>query len=108
MEAITLTKSQARKIILEATGLARKNQFGKGIEAVYNFINQQGFVQLDTNYVVERAHHHAMFARIPDYQNEWAGTTSNGEKLPDDTYYYILNVQGKGIYTGFVIVQGSR
>lgn len=71
MEAITLTKSQARKIILEATGLARKNQFGKGIEAVYNFINQQGFVQLDTNYVVERAHHHAMFARIPDYQNEW-------------------------------------
>nr|WP_255537085.1 crosslink repair DNA glycosylase YcaQ family protein [Pedobacter sp. SYSU D00873] len=30
-----------------------------------------GFVQLDTNYVVERAHHHVLQARVPDYQTEW-------------------------------------
>lgn len=71
MEAVSLTKTQARKIILEAAGLARKAQFGKGIEAVYQLINHLGFVQLDTNYVVERAHHHMMAARIPDYQIEW-------------------------------------
>ena len=71
MEAITLTKSQARKMILEAVGLARKAQFGKGIEAVYQVINHLGFVQLDTNYVVERAHHQVMAARIPNYKTEW-------------------------------------
>ncbi|WP_343690965.1 crosslink repair DNA glycosylase YcaQ family protein [Chitinophaga sp.] len=71
MEATVLTKPQARKIILEAAGLARKAQFGKGIEAVYKLIDHLGFVQLDTNYVVERAHHHVMAARIPDYKNEW-------------------------------------
>lgn len=71
MEAITLTKSQARKIILEAVGLARKAQFGKGIEAVYQVISHLGFVQLDTNYVVERAHHQVMAARIPNYKTEW-------------------------------------
>jgi len=71
MEAIILTKSQARKIILHAAGLARKAQFGTGIEAVYRVIDHLGFVQLDTNYVVERAHHHVMAARIPDYQTEW-------------------------------------
>lgn len=71
MAPITLTKQQARKIILNATGLARKAQFGTGIEAVYRVIDHLGFVQLDTNYVVERAHHHVMAARIPDYQNEW-------------------------------------
>lgn len=71
MTPITLTKQQARKIILNATGLARKAQFGTGIEAVYRVIDHLGFVQLDTNYVVERAHHHVMAARIPDYQNEW-------------------------------------
>lgn len=71
MEPITLTKQQARKIILSAAGLARKAQFGKGIEAVYNLIDHLGFVQLDTNYVVERAHHHVMAARIPDYQTSW-------------------------------------
>ena len=71
MEPIVLTKSQARKIILNAAGLARKAQFGTGIEAVYNLIDHFGFIQLDTNYVVERAHHHVMAARIPGYQKEW-------------------------------------
>jgi uncharacterized protein YcaQ len=71
IESIVLTKLQARKIILNATGLARKAQFGTGIEAVYRVIDHLGFVQLDTNYVVERAHHHVMAARIPDYQTEW-------------------------------------
>ena len=63
MESVTLTKAEARKIILNAAGLARKAQFGTGIEAVYEVINHLGFVQLDTNYVVERAHHHVMAAR---------------------------------------------
>src|SRR6202012_4550317 len=67
----TLTPSQARNIILHAAGLARKAQFGKGREAVYKLIDHLGFVQLDTNYTVERAHHHAIFARVPDYRLEW-------------------------------------
>lgn len=71
MESIVFTKQQARKIILEAAGLARKAQFGTGVEAVYQVIDHLGFVQLDTNYVVERAHHHVMAARIPNYQLEW-------------------------------------
>ncbi|MBE9461374.1 winged helix-turn-helix domain-containing protein [Dyadobacter subterraneus] len=71
MESIVLTKSQARKIILEAAGLAKKAQFGTGIEAVYRLIDHLGFVQLDTNYVVERAHHHVMASRVPDYRTEW-------------------------------------
>src|SRR6187402_1510360 len=70
-KALTLTKSQARKIILHAAGLSRRAQFGKGIEAVYKFINHLGFVQIDTNYVVERAHHHSIAARVPDYKIEW-------------------------------------
>jgi uncharacterized protein YcaQ len=71
MKDIVLTQQQARKIIIDAAGLAQKGQFGSGIEAVYQLIDHLGFVQLDTNYVVERAHHHVMAARIPDYQTEW-------------------------------------
>lgn len=76
-----LTKQQARKIILEAAGLARKAQFGKGIEAVYQVIDQLGFVQLDTNYVVERAHHHVMAARVPDYQVSWLADLSEEGRI---------------------------
>ncbi|MFD2581350.1 winged helix-turn-helix domain-containing protein [Pedobacter vanadiisoli] len=80
MEPIVLDRSQARKIILQAAGLSKKAQFGMGIDAVYKVIDHLGYVQLDTNYVVERAHHHALFARVPDYQTEWlAQLTEQGD-----------------------------
>ena len=104
MESIVLTKSQARKIILDAVGLARKAQFGTGIEAVYKVIDHLGFVQLDTNYVVERAHHHVMAARIPDYKTEWLANlcgdgriyeyfTSDAGYLPMDDFRFSLPVK---------------
>ncbi|MBB6270723.1 hypothetical protein HDF26_001150 [Pedobacter cryoconitis] len=104
MEPIFLTQSQARKIILNAAGLARKAQFGEGIEAVYQVIDHLGFVQLDTNYVVERAHHHVMAARIPDYQTEWLAElgedgrifeyfTSDAGYLPIRDFKYSLPVK---------------
>jgi uncharacterized protein YcaQ len=71
MSQITLTRPQARKIILHAAGLARRAQFGRGREAVYKLIEHLGFVQVDTNYTVERAHHHAIASRVPDYRLEW-------------------------------------
>src|SRR5579872_289883 len=71
MKQLILSRSQARKIILHAAGLARPASFGKGREAVFKVIDHLGFVQLDTNYTVERAHHHALGARVPDYKPEW-------------------------------------
>jgi hypothetical protein len=71
MDPLSLTKSQARKIILHAAGLSKHAQFGKGKEAVYKLINHLGFVQIDTNYVVERAHHHAIASRVPGYTLQW-------------------------------------
>src|SRR5882724_4400415 len=71
MNQLILTRSQARKIILHAAGLAKPARFGKGIEAVYKLIDHLGFIQLDTNYVVERAHHHTIASRVPGYKLEW-------------------------------------
>jgi uncharacterized protein len=71
MQPILLTKPQARAIILHAAGLTKRGQFGKGIEAAFRVIHQLGFIQVDTNYVVERAHHHAIATRVPGYKNEW-------------------------------------
>src|ERR1700754_4051133 len=73
MKQVILSKSQARKIILHAAGLSKRAPFGKGREAVYKLIEHLGFVQIDTNYVVERAHHHAIVSRVPDYKPEWLG-----------------------------------
>ncbi|MDN3582846.1 winged helix-turn-helix domain-containing protein [Mucilaginibacter flavus] len=104
MEPLTLTKHQARKIILNAAGLARHAQFGTGIEAVYRLIDHLGFVQLDTNYVVERAHHHALVARVPDYELPWLRElvedgrifeyfTSDGGYIPMKDFRFSLPVK---------------
>ncbi|WP_207534827.1 winged helix-turn-helix domain-containing protein [Desertivirga arenae] len=82
MKSISLTQKEARKIILSAAGLSVKGQFGSGKEAVVKILDHLGFLQLDTNYVVERAHHHQLFSRIPDYQNEWL------EELCDEGLIY--------------------
>jgi uncharacterized protein YcaQ len=66
-----LTISQARKIILHAAGLSKPAQFGKGREAVYKLIDHLGYIQIDANSVVERAHHHTIVSRVPDYKPEW-------------------------------------
>lgn len=71
MSPLIISKEQARKIILHAAGLSKTAQFGKGKEAVYKVIEHLGFVQIDTIAVVERAHHHALASRVPDYDHEW-------------------------------------
>lgn len=71
MDPLSLTKAQARRIILHAAGLHRPAPFGKGREAVYRLIEHLGYIQVDTNYTVERAHHHAIYSRVPDYKLEW-------------------------------------
>src|SRR5882757_662224 len=71
MTPFKITKPQARKIILHAAGLSKRGQFGKGKEGVYKLIDHLGFIQIDTNYVVERAHHHSIVARVPDHKLEW-------------------------------------
>jgi uncharacterized protein YcaQ len=71
MAQLKLTNSQTRKIILHASGLYKRAQFGKGKTAVNKLVNHLGFIQIDTIYVVERAHHHAIVSRVPDYKAEW-------------------------------------
>jgi uncharacterized protein YcaQ len=87
MQSIKLTQLQARKIILHAAGLTRRAQFGKGKEAVARLIAHLGFIQIDTNYVVERAHHHAIFSRVPDYKPEWVDQLQADGRLFEFWHY---------------------
>jgi uncharacterized protein YcaQ len=71
MNPTILSPQEARKIVLHAAGLHKRAAFGKGREAVYKCIDHLGFIQIDTNYVVERPHHQQLYTRIPDYKPEW-------------------------------------
>ncbi|MEM9102370.1 MAG: crosslink repair DNA glycosylase YcaQ family protein [Pseudomonadota bacterium] len=67
----TLTEKDGqrlRRIALSAQGLLQANTFGYGLSGVVHAINHLGYVQIDTISVVERAHHHTLFNRVPRYQ----------------------------------------
>jgi uncharacterized protein YcaQ len=64
---IKLSLPQARALALHAQGLAGGNPFGRGRAAARRVIEHLGYVQIDTLAVVERAHHHVLWSRVPDY-----------------------------------------
>jgi gliding motility-associated-like protein len=39
------------------------------------------------------------------YNNEWDGRSRNGNELPSDTYFYVLNLSGADTYNGFVVIK---
>jgi len=69
--AISLSLAEARAISLRSQGLADKGApFGSGKSAVLAAIEHLGYVQVDAVSVIQRAHHHVLWSRVPDYQPE--------------------------------------
>src|SRR3954453_6699214 len=63
-----LALPDARRIWLGAQRLDTREPFGDGPEATRAAVEHLGYVQIDTINVIERCHHHILYARIPGYQ----------------------------------------
>ena len=59
-----------RRMVLAAQGLLQTRAYGRGLSAARKAIEHIGYVQIDTISVVERAHHHVLYTRVPDFQPE--------------------------------------
>ena len=60
--------SKLRRLALSKQGLAAQQQFGEGLPGTRSAIEHLGYVQIDTLSVVERAHHHVLWNRVPAYE----------------------------------------
>lgn len=60
--------SLLKALALSHQGLQKNDIFGEGLSGTLNAIEHLGYVQIDTISVVERAHHHVLWNRVPDYQ----------------------------------------
>jgi uncharacterized protein YcaQ len=70
-EPISISLAEARAIVLRSQGLADDPApFGLGKPGVLQAIKHLAYVQVDTVSVIQRAHHHVLWARVPDYQPE--------------------------------------
>ncbi|MDP4188679.1 MAG: gliding motility-associated C-terminal domain-containing protein, partial [Bacteroidota bacterium] len=43
--------------------------------------------------------------KADNYQNDWDGTDHWGKPVPEDTYYYVLKVDEKFSYSGYVVIK---
>ncbi|MFS4473655.1 winged helix-turn-helix domain-containing protein [Chryseobacterium sp. T20] len=64
----TLTPEQLKLITLNSQGLTQNTPFGTGKSAVLHALEHLGYIQIDTLSMVERAHHHTLWTRIPDFK----------------------------------------
>lgn len=60
--------SLLKALALSHQGLQKNDIFGEGLSGTLNAIEHLGYVQIDTISVVERAHHHVLWNRVPGYQ----------------------------------------
>ncbi len=67
-----ITVSEARKLALRPQGLLYGNPlFGRGKKGVLKAIEHLGYIQIDAISVIQRAHHHTLWSRIPGYQAQY-------------------------------------
>ena len=62
-----ISVATARKLVIRCQGLDGQWELLKGKEGVVQVIERLGYVQIDTIAVVQRAHHHTIWSRCPDY-----------------------------------------
>ncbi len=68
LKPVELPLASARRIWLHAQRLDVREPFGSGPEATRLAVEHLGYVQIDTINVIERAHHHILYTRIPAYR----------------------------------------
>jgi len=65
-----ISLKEARRLVLSSQGLLASKGFGNGKRAVETAVEALGYVQIDTISVVDRAHHHVLKERIPNYSED--------------------------------------
>jgi uncharacterized protein YcaQ len=66
-----LALEHLKRATLDSQGLAQNASFGTGKNAVLHALEHLGYIQIDTLSMVERAHHHTLWTRIPDFQADF-------------------------------------
>ena len=60
--------ARLRRLALAAQGLLQAQPYGRGLDGAREAIRHIGYVQIDTLSVVERAHNHVLYSRVPGFK----------------------------------------
>lgn len=63
-----ISLSTARRMALHAQGLAGNWSLPHGKDGALQIVERLRYVQIDTIYIIQRAHHHTLWSRFSDYE----------------------------------------
>lgn len=78
--SIIISLKEARQLAIQSQWLNHASSL-PGKEATLETIEHLGYVQIDTLAVVERAHHHTLWSRMPGYKSKWLDDLMNEKKI---------------------------
>jgi uncharacterized protein YcaQ len=105
----SISQQTARRLLLHAQLLDGRTKIANGKAGIEQVIGHLGYVQIDTIAVIERAHHHTLWTRVPGYRSEHLQQAQAGKRsvfeywghaasfLPIDDYRFYLPMM-KSIY----------
>ena len=76
----SISQKTARRLVLHAQLLDGRARIQKGQTGVAQVVDHLGYVQIDTIAVIERAHHHTLWTRLPGYRPEHLHQAQAGER----------------------------
>lgn len=85
-----LSIETAKKIWMKHQGLHKPSAFGSGPLGALKAIKQLGWVQIDTINVIERAHHHILWSRVPNYRPQHLVQLQSQEKSVFEYWSHVL------------------
>jgi uncharacterized protein len=88
---LLLDQNRARHIWIRAQRLDTAAPFGDGPAATLAAIAHLGYVQIDTINVIERCHHHILFARIPGYRRADLAHAQSSDKSVFEYWTHALS-----------------
>ena len=71
----------ARRLILQQQGLLRsKSTFGSRKAGALKAIYRLGYLQIDAINIIQRAHHHSLWSRVPNYVSRYLDELANKDR----------------------------
>lgn len=93
MKRIQISNKLARRIILKSQLLFPRTDTSKAKEGILRIIDQLGYIQIDTLAVIRRSHHHTLWTRQPDYQEQMLDELQSMERLIFEYWTHAMSYQ---------------
>lgn len=93
MKNIQISNKLARRIILKSQFLVSNTDIFRGKEGILRIIDQLGYIQIDTLAVIRRSHHHTLWTRQPDYQEQLLDELQSRDRLIFEYWAHAMSYQ---------------